>query len=152
MIFPSSSTPQGHLKNIIFNENIHASSCLEDVSLPEVDNLIPTTSNQAFISSASLTLNQVLNHQLNITDTILEDSVRCNPIILPDTISSEFNLNCITGYTYEGSDHNATYYWPHDQSTDQIKHFDSAGQYEDMANRTTNAFFNLFTKAERPTS
>lgn len=131
MVFQSSSTLQGNLKNIIFNENIHASSCLEDTSLPEVDNLINAfTKNVTSLSSAPIPLNQVLDHPLNVIDTILEDSVRCNPILLPDTVSSEFVLNCVTGYTYEGSDPNATYYWPHDQSTDQIKHFDSAGEYE----------------------
>lgn len=130
LVFPYSSTPQATFQHVIYSENIEASNCLTPISIPEVDNLIDPISNLAFVQSTNMPLSNTINHQPTVSSYTITDSVRCNPIIIPDTIYSEAGINCDMGYTYFGTNNAATYYWPHNGSTNPNETLNTEGTYE----------------------
>lgn len=144
--YASSSTGPTSLKGLIFSENAHESACLEDYTFPEVENLISPLWNADNVQSIPLPLDHITDHQITVTDITLSDSVRCSSVIIPDSTYVNTVLDCDTGYTYYGSDVNATYYWPIDGSTDPNKHFTSTGVYEVIVERChaiTHEFINI---------
>ncbi len=130
IVYSASLSNQSNFKSIILSENVHTSSCLEDIILPELENPVDTTSSTDVIQSTPLPVSNIIDHQITITDISITDSVRCQPLIIPDSISIQETLDCDSGYTYFGTDDNMTYYWPIDGSTDPIRHFSDAGTYE----------------------
>jgi len=128
--YSASSTNLSPLKTILFNENIHASSCLESIELPEVDNLTNPLFNLTQVQSTALVLSSQTDHQLTESDVILLDTIRCSTPLLPDTITTEVSIDCTVGYSYSGTDQSATYFWPHNGSTNPDQILDTAGIYE----------------------
>lgn len=138
--FPSiSKSPQGAINlgfpstanyQLTYLQNVENSLCKELVSIPETENLLDVSYADYPPVTMALPLLAAYDIDMQILDLYVEDSVRCDPIEVSDTIYSEALIDCTNGYVYEGEDENSTYFWHHDESTDTEKVLDSVGIYQ----------------------
>jgi len=138
-LLSTGKSPNGHINltylSIINNTHVYIqdaehSLCKETVSIPEVENLMDTTYIALPPQSFPLPSSGVFDVDLQITDVFLEDSIRCEGVLIHDTLYTTATIDCETDYTFSGEDENTTYYWPQDGSNDSEKILDSVGVYQ----------------------
>lgn len=134
-----SKTPNGriNLTYLSHNNNTHVYVqdvenvlCKELTSIPEVENIMDTTYTILPKQKFPLPLSGSFDVDLNIVDLFVKDSIRCEGQIIHDTIYSSALIDCGTAYHFEGEDEGSTYYWPQDETFNQVKTLDSAGIYQ----------------------
>ena len=121
--------PSGFDQIITYIQNVEHSQCREEISIPEVENLWDVSHVDYPPANIAFPLTASHDIDMQIWDLFVEDSIRCEPIYSIDTLYTTGYIDCDSGYTYSGSDH-STYYWHHDQSTDQDKTLDTVGIYQ----------------------
>lgn len=132
-----SHTPSGHINlsypstlnnSVVYLQNVEYLDCKENISIPEVENLLDVSYTTIPGQSTPLTLNAVHDIEMTLWDLYVSDSVRCDPVFNTDSLVSNVLIDCTNGFEYNGNP-NYTHYWPHDGSTDVDKTLDSVGTY-----------------------
>lgn len=120
----------GNSNDIIFIQNPKHLQCIDDISIPKVDNIYSEVSNSISITSTPLVeTNQTINLDFDTLPIAITSIIRCEPILIEDTLITDGKIDCDVNYTFTGTT-NASYYWPQDGSFSSEKELDSTGIYE----------------------